>query len=129
MDIARLPLSAACVIALAVLVCAAGCAGANRPPQFIGGADPAYPPAARTAGIEGMVVVRYDIAADGTVIDAWVESATPPSVFDAAALAAVRSWTFRPMLVRGVPTPAPARRSEVRFRIGDAERYRRSALP
>lgn len=127
----RLPYAplAACALAIAAFACAAGCAGANRPAQRIGGADQAYPPAARAAGIEGVVVVRYDVAADGTVSNARVESAAPAGVFDAAALAAVRSWIFRPMLVRGVPTPARAMRSELRFRIGDAPRYRLPVPP
>ena len=56
-----------------LLVClATGCASPNRPVQLLSGAGPVYPPAAKAAGTEGVVVVRYGIAADGRVVGARV---------------------------------------------------------
>lgn len=104
-------------VALAVLV--AGCAGAYRPLQFIGGTDLVYPPSAKAAGIEGHVVVAYDVTVEGRVVNAVVAEAEPPGVFNEAALAAVRSWRFRPQLLRGEPAEAPDRVSEVLFRLGE----------
>ncbi|MCY3622834.1 MAG: energy transducer TonB [Gammaproteobacteria bacterium] len=103
--------------AVAVL---AGCASASRPPQFIGGADLVYPASARANGIEGRVVVRYDITMAGTVANAVVVESEPPRLFDDAALNAVRSWRFRPMVDRGEVVPAPARISELVFRLGQS---------
>ena len=97
----------------------AGCAGGHRPLQFIGGQDLVYPPQAQAAGIEGRVLVRYDVTAEGLVRNARVDSAHPPGHFEAAALATVRSWRFRPLLERGEPTDAPNRVSEVVFKIDD----------
>ena len=97
----------------------AGCAGGHRPLQFIGGQDLVYPPQAQAAGIEGRVLVRYDVTAEGLVRNARVDSATPPGHFEAAALATVRSWRFRPLLERGEPTDAPNRVSEVVFKLDD----------
>ena len=98
----------------------AGCALPSRPPQFIGGADLVYPTAARATGIEGRVVVRYDVTVAGTVADAVVVESEPPGVFDDAALAAVRSWRFRPMVDRGEVVPAAARVSTLVFRLGES---------
>ena len=100
-----------------------GCAGAYRPLQFIGGKDLLYPPQAKAAGIEGRVLVRYDVTIKGRVANARIESAAPAGYFEAAALDAVRSWRFRPLLERGKPAAAPNRVSEVAFKLGDDGRY------
>ena len=110
-------------VAAAWLLAVAGCAAGHRPPQFIGGADLVYPVAAMAAGVEGRVVVRYDITVDGRVANAVVELAEPPGGFDAAALAAVRSWRFRPAVQGRRLVAAQNRVSEVRFRLGDDGRY------
>ncbi len=55
---------------------------------------PAYPAAARSAGIEGVVVVRYVITEAGAT--AAVKAVRGPAELLAACEAAVRSWTFTP---------------------------------
>ncbi|MCE2460203.1 MAG: energy transducer TonB [Pseudomonadales bacterium] len=103
-----------------LVVVLAGCASLMRPPQLIGGADMVYPAAARASGVEGRVVVRYDVTVAGTVANAIVVESEPPGVFDDAALNAVRSWRFRPMVEGGEAVPAPARVSELVFRLGES---------
>ena len=115
-----MPRAIASLFATTLTVVLIGCASPTRPPQFIGGADLVYPPAARASGVEGRVVVRYDVTAEGTVANAVVVESEPPGVFDAAALDAVRSWRFRPMVDRGEVVPAPARVSELVFRLGES---------
>ena len=100
-----------------------GCAGGNRPLQFLGGKDLLYPPQARAAGVEGRVLVRYDVTVEGRVENARIDSAAPAGYFENAALDAVRSWRFRPPLERGKPAAAPNRVSEVAFKLGDDGRY------
>ena len=97
----------------------AGCASGPRPLQLLAGADPAYPAAARAAGIEGQVTVSYDVTPAGRVANAVVDAAEPSGVFEEAALATVRSWRFRPATERGVPVSAPGQVSVLRFRLGD----------
>ena len=116
----RMPRASASIFATALAVVLIGCASPSRPPQFIGGADLVYPAAARQAGVEGRVVVRYDVTASGIVTNAVVVASEPPGVFDEAALDAVRSWRFRPMVDRGEAVPAPARVSELEFRLGES---------
>ena len=113
-----------------VVLTAAGCAGASRPLQLLSGADLVYPDHARAAGVEGVVRVRYDVTVEGRVVNAQVDAADPAGVFDDAALALVRSWRFRPAVEDGESVAAPARVSEVRFQLGDTDRYDRSvAVP
>ena len=66
-------------------------------------------------------MVRYDITAEGSVVNAVVEVSEPPGVFDQAALATVRSWRFRPKVDRGEVVAAPGRVSELQFRLGESE--------
>ena len=65
--------------------------------------DPAYPPAAFRNGVEGWVEVDYTVTEQGTVRDIEVVSAEPGGVFDAAAVAAVAAWRYRPRVVNGRP--------------------------
>ena len=108
---------------MALLALIAGCASSSRPLQFIGGDDLVYPAEARRLGIEGRVAVRYDVTPEGTVINAVVEEAEPPGVFETAALAAVRSWRFKAPIADGVSVAALDRVSQVRFWLGDADEY------
>lgn len=117
---------AAVALLATVVFNAAGCAGASRPVQLLGGADLVYPDRARAAGIEGVVRVRYDVTVEGRVVNAQVDAADPVGVFEDAALALVRSWRFRPAVEDGQLVAAPARVSEVRFQLGDTDRYDRS---
>ena len=119
----RMPWMPQAVAFALLLPLVAGCASGNRPLQFIGGKDLLYPLQARAAGIEGRVLVRYDVTAEGRVENARIESAVPAGHFEAAALDAVRSWRFRPLLERGTPAAAPNRVSEVAFKLGDDGDY------
>ena len=115
-----MPRAVATLFLATLTVVLASCASLTRPPQFIGGADLVYPAAARGKGVEGRVVVQYDVTAAGTVANAAVVESEPPGVFDAAALDAVRTWRFRPMVDRGEVVPAVARISELVFRLGES---------
>jgi TonB family protein len=101
-----------------------GCLGAsNRPLQLISGSGPAYPATARAQGVEGFVVVHYDVTRQGRVGNARVVRAEPAGVFEDAALTAVRSWVFNPPLVDGEPQPAVGRESTVTFKLGSGDEY------
>ena len=116
---------AAVALAAVFVLTPAGCAGASRPLQLLSGADLVYPDQARAAGVEGVVRIRYDVTVEGRVVNAQVDAADPVGVFDEAALALVRSWRFRPAVEDGELVAAPARVSEVRFQLGDTDRYDR----
>lgn len=64
-------------------------------------APPKYPVTALRAGVEGMVLVRAEIGADGTPTDVGYARRSGDRDLDRAALSAVRNWRFRPALRNG----------------------------
>lgn len=58
---------------------------------------PSYPPDALREGRSGEVVVEFTVNADGSVSNPRVVRASPPRMFDRAALNAVRRWRFQPV--------------------------------
>ena len=64
--------------------------------------NPIYPRAAKSAKMQGSVVLRAVIAKDGTVGDLQVMSG--PAEFRASALDAVQQWTYKPYVLNGEPT-------------------------
>jgi protein TonB len=65
--------------------------------------DPVYPELARSAGVQGTVVIECLIERDGRVARTRVIRSIP--LLDAATLAAVARWRYRPTLVNGVAVP------------------------
>ena len=112
------------ILSALLCLCLAGCISTqNRPLQLISGGEPAYPAEARERGLEGYVVVRYDVTAAGAVRNAQVVEAQPQDTFDAAALVAVRSWVFQPALIDGEPQAQQALHSTLRFKLGSGAEY------
>ena len=68
-------------------------------PPFIA---PVYPPAAKAAHVQGVVVLHALISREGTIEDLRVVSGPPMLV--GAALDAVKRWRYKPYLLAGVPT-------------------------
>ena len=75
----------------------------DQPPRPLRQVAPAYPAAARARNLEGSVTLALLVDEGGQVGDVQVLSSDPPGVFDQAALAAVRTWTFEPALYQGEP--------------------------
>lgn len=65
--------------------------------------EPVYPPAAFREGVGGWVEVEYTVNERGATTDVAVVAAEPRGVFDAAAVAAVAAWKYRPRVVNGRP--------------------------
>ena len=72
-----------------------------RPPAKIVNADPVYPPEARDARVQGVVILEATISRTGEVSDVEVLRSVP--LLDEAAVAAVRQWRYEPTLVDGEP--------------------------
>jgi TonB family protein len=67
----------------------------------IGGKAPQYPPDAKLKHIQGTVVMTAQISPEGRIVHLVVMSG-PPALQDSA-LQAVRTWTYKPYLLNGVP--------------------------
>lgn len=64
-------------------------------------AIPAYPKRAQRKGIEGEVIVEYNLDPYGNVVDAYIVSASPKKVFDKTVLKAIKKSDFLPKKING----------------------------
>lgn len=68
-----------------------------------GNPQPKYPSRARAKGVEGSVLLRFVVAADGSVRSVNIIESDPEGVFDEAVLDVAREWTFELALYKGQP--------------------------
>lgn len=78
---------------------------------------PEYPQAAISQHISGSVTLEYTVDTHGEPRDIHVVEATPPGVFDQAAVNAVKRWRYAPVVVDGTAVDVPALRTRVRFEL------------
>ena len=78
--------------------------------------SPEYPQSALSHQISGSVLLTYTVDTGGVTRDVHVIEATPPGVFDNAAISAVRRWRYAPMIVNGTAVEVPVR-TQVRFEL------------
>ena len=76
---------------------------------------PDYPPGAMAQHMTGSVTLEYTVDTRGEPRDLHVVEATPPGVFDQAAINAVKRWRYAPMVVDGKAVDVPGVRTRVRF--------------
>ena len=72
-----------------------------RGPKRIAGAMPEYPALARSARVQGVVLLEAVIDERGQVGRIKVLKSIP--LLDGAAIAAVQEWRYTPTLLNGVP--------------------------
>jgi len=65
--------------------------------------NPKYPIEAARNGIEGWVILAFDISAIGEVVNIKILDSEPKRVFDKAAKQALRKWKYRAKSVDGRP--------------------------
>jgi TonB family protein len=77
--------------------------GAIREPRKIRQVNPVYPDIAKSARVQGIVILEATIGPEGRVRDVRVLRGIP--LLDGAAVDAVRQWEYTPTLLNGVPVP------------------------
>lgn len=80
--------------------------------------DIEYTASARAEGIEGKLKLKLTVGADGQVINVEVLSAVAPEL-DAAAVAAVKLWRFKPAMMCGKAVSGGVYIVARRFELGD----------
>lgn len=65
--------------------------------------NPTYPQIAKTARVQGQVVLQAEISKDGSIENLRVLSGHP--LLTQAALDAVKQWKYRPYILNGEPVP------------------------
>lgn len=79
--------------------------------------QPVYPRHALARNLEGYVLVEFTIDALGRVVDVRVIEASPPGVFERAALQAAQRFRYKPRVVNGQPTPVTGVRHLLTFEL------------
>ena len=77
--------------------------GNVRPPEVIYRRDPVYPPTARSAGIQGTVLLEAVISTAGDPLSIRVMNSQIDPDLARAAVEAVNQWRFKPALLNGAP--------------------------
>jgi TonB family protein len=80
--------------------------------------QPQYPLKAEKSVVEGWVELDFTVTDIGAVEDVAVHAAKPQGVFEAAAIAALLQWRFKP-LVRDTKAVATRARVRIRFTLGN----------
>ncbi|MBC8292359.1 MAG: energy transducer TonB [Proteobacteria bacterium] len=79
--------------------------------------NPQYPLAAQERGLEGWVEIEFTITAVGTVRGPRVTATSGGTVFNRAAIRAIRRWKYRPRLVDGQPVERQGVRVRLNFSL------------
>jgi TonB family protein len=77
---------------------------------------PDYPPTALAQRISGNVMLEFTVGTSGEPRDVHVIEATPPGIFDQAAISAVKRWRYAPLLVNGAAVEVPVK-TRMRFEL------------
>jgi TonB family protein len=77
--------------------------GEIKEPRRLKHVEPVYPEIARSARVQGVVIMECTISPQGKVTDVRVLRSIP--LLDQAAIDAVKQWVYTPTLLNGVPVP------------------------
>jgi protein TonB len=80
---------------------------------------PQYPLRASERGIEGWVEVEFTISKLGTVKNPNVLNSHPSSIFDRAALKAIRKWKYNPKIEDGEPVERSGIKVRLKFNLSN----------
>ncbi len=80
--------------------------------------EPAYPPLAKAARVQGTVTLKVVISKEGTVTDVKTVSGSP--ILLSGATNAVKQWQYKPFMVEGKPADVSTV-IEVPFSLGISE--------
>ena len=79
---------------------------ANTKPRYRSNPRPDYPTDARQLHQQGRVLLEVEVSASGLPASVALKRSSGVASLDAAALAAVRRWTFEPARTAGLPVAA-----------------------
>lgn len=75
----------------------------DGPPLPIVRIEPVYPRSALSRGVEGYVIVEFDVWIDGSVRNARVVEHYPSEIFDQSSLNAISRFRYKPKIEDGTP--------------------------
>lgn len=77
---------------------------------------PPYPERCLGRNVEGVVIVKFDILADGSVTNLRIVS-SPDRCFESSVINAVQNWKYAPAYVEGMPRPRYSVTEQFLFKI------------
>ena len=80
---------------------------------------PQYPERALQRGIEGRVLLEFTISRSGSVKNPKVIAYEPSTIFNKAAIKAVKQWKYNPKIVNGKAVEQPGVQIAIPFRLGN----------
>jgi len=79
--------------------------------------QPNYPTDALVKGLEGWVLLKYDVDTSGALSNISVIDAEPRRVFDREAINALKKWKFKPAVTNGQPIASAAQTVKIEFNM------------
>ncbi|MCB0365353.1 MAG: energy transducer TonB [Bdellovibrionaceae bacterium] len=79
--------------------------------------EPQYPRKAAMMGVEGWVVLQFDITPAGTVSNVRVMDSHPRRIFDRSARRALLKWKYRPKVIEGKPIVQEGLKVKIDFKL------------
>ena len=80
--------------------------------------EPTYPSRAQVQGLEGFVIVRFDVTTEGRVSNVAIVESTHP-IFESAAVKAAERFKFKPRIVDGIALETHGIRNLFRFEFDE----------
>lgn len=81
--------------------------------------DPVYPIEAATRGVEGSVVLQFDITESGNTDNINIVESFPEGTFDSSAIQALSQWQYKPRIQGGVAQRQTALRVQLDYRLDE----------
>lgn len=79
--------------------------------------QPNYPIVAQQRGLEGWVLLTYDVDTSGTLSNISVVDSEPRRIFDKEAVRALRKWKFKPAMTNGQPIASVGQTVKIEFNM------------
>jgi TonB family protein len=111
----------ATAIAQTVIIAKSIGMGPGKDPQPTYRSATVYPPKLYHDGVEGDVDLGFGLTAEGSPINVRVLHATPPDVFNTAAMESLKTWRFTPMIRDGQPVASTGHHFTLAFRLGKSK--------
>ena len=83
--------------------------------------DDGHPLIALQRNLEGSVLLKFDISAEGKPVNIRVLKSNPEKIFDNSAICALSKWTYKPKVVDGVAVIQKNLKVQLDFKL-DEER-------
>ena len=81
--------------------------------------SPQYTESLRSAGLEGSVIVKFDIDTNGRVINSFILRSSGHNELDQIALEAIQQLRYNPKLVGGIPAITKGKKRKFTFTLED----------